>query len=247
MASLLAWTLALLVATNVAWSCWYAWRANFWDELAGETFEQIGFSKYTNGCERTVQVSRSRTIDVYWVSDSDPRPPRALYIHPSPSPSPPPLPVVEEALRGWRIRAVRELCGEQASGEHFGRIFGTVGWPNPMLWCAFDLENSPAVYPSTGLDTGLHHDLFDFPRVLPFRPVWSGQIFCAGFWLAIVLLVRGPAGAMRRQVRRWRGRCGHCRYDLRGNVSGVCPECGMRCDISRQAQSRFAVTESDAP
>jgi hypothetical protein len=30
----------------------------------------------------------------------------------------------------------------------------------------------------------------------------------------------------RRQRRRRRGRCPNCGYDLRANVSGVCPECG---------------------
>jgi DMSO/TMAO reductase YedYZ heme-binding membrane subunit len=29
-----------------------------------------------------------------------------------------------------------------------------------------------------------------------------------------------------RRLRRERGQCVRCGYDLRGNVSGVCPECG---------------------
>jgi len=31
---------------------------------------------------------------------------------------------------------------------------------------------------------------------------------------------------VRRNQRRIEGHCGHCGYDLTGNVSGVCPECG---------------------
>jgi hypothetical protein len=37
-------------------------------------------------------------------------------------------------------------------------------------------------------------------------------------------LAEGPA----RQQRQWKaeGRCTRCGYDLTGNVSGTCPECG---------------------
>lgn len=31
---------------------------------------------------------------------------------------------------------------------------------------------------------------------------------------------------LRRDRRRWKGYCWECGYDLTGNVSGVCPECG---------------------
>jgi len=34
----------------------------------------------------------------------------------------------------------------------------------------------------------------------------------------------------RRHARRpLAGHCEQCRYDLTGNVSGVCPECGTPC------------------
>jgi hypothetical protein len=49
-------------------------------------------------------------------------------------------------------------------------------------------------------------------------------------WLAILFIalpaiefIRGP---LRRRRRRRRGLCVPCGYDLRGNISGVCPECG---------------------
>ncbi len=53
------------------------------------------------------------------------------------------------------------------------------------------------------------------------------------FWLSTAFLVvvgalpiyRGP---IRRQWRRWRGCCITCGYNLTGNRSGRCPECGDR-------------------
>ncbi|RJP34852.1 MAG: hypothetical protein C4547_10250 [Phycisphaerales bacterium] len=52
--------------------------------------------------------------------------------------------------------------------------------------------------------------------------------------IPIIALIRGP---LRRVLRRRRGRCGHCGYDLTGNTTGTCPECG-RPDPSRSARPR---------
>jgi hypothetical protein len=43
-----------------------------------------------------------------------------------------------------------------------------------------------------------------------------------GVWPAWAL-IRGP---IRRRRRRTRGQCPGCGYDLTGNMSGLCPECG---------------------
>jgi predicted RNA-binding Zn-ribbon protein involved in translation (DUF1610 family) len=51
-------------------------------------------------------------------------------------------------------------------------------------------------------------------------PLWSfALVFMigAGIW---------PLVALRRVRRRRKGRCSQCGYDLTGNVSGRCPECG---------------------
>ena len=42
-----------------------------------------------------------------------------------------------------------------------------------------------------------------------------------GVWLVSVW-----SRHMRRAARTRRGRCAFCNYDLTGNLSGVCPECG---------------------
>jgi len=34
--------------------------------------------------------------------------------------------------------------------------------------------------------------------------------------------------ASRRRAARLRGECIQCHYNLKGNASGVCPECGTR-------------------
>ena len=74
---------------------------------------------------------------------------------------------------------------------------------------------------------------------------WSGLVVCVvtvvawvmrGKWqttpLPILAIAFGvPAVhltlvALRRYRWRHEGRCRKCSYDLQGNVSGVCPECG---------------------
>ncbi len=63
----------------------------------------------------------------------------------------------------------------------------------------------------------------------PYRTTWI--VF--PFWLLTGLLmfcgaypvIRGP---VRQLWRRWRGHCIDCGYDLTGNRSGRCPECGTR-------------------
>ncbi|HPF40616.1 MAG TPA: hypothetical protein P5081_16085 [Phycisphaerae bacterium] len=49
----------------------------------------------------------------------------------------------------------------------------------------------------------------------------------APFWLIATIAMLCPAATLfRRRRRPPPGRCPECRYDLTGNRSGVCPECG---------------------
>ena len=50
-------------------------------------------------------------------------------------------------------------------------------------------------------------------------------------WLAVVAFAILPSkrfiAGMTDRTRQRRGLCQACSYDLQGNISGVCPECGL--------------------
>jgi len=61
---------------------------------------------------------------------------------------------------------------------------------------------------------------------LPLRPLWPGLIAGSVFYALILFpIVRAPS-VLRRLIRRKRGRCPKCGYDLRGQHDAGCPECG---------------------
>ncbi len=65
----------------------------------------------------------------------------------------------------------------------------------------------------------------DYP--LPLRPIWPGFAINTLFYAAILWpLILGPF-ALRRLIRRRRGLCPACGYDLRHAVHEACPECGV--------------------
>ena len=63
-------------------------------------------------------------------------------------------------------------------------------------------------------------------RFLPYDPIFPGFItntlFYSGVWFGVFFSV----GFVKRAVRRKRGRCVKCSYDLRGEFEKGCPECG---------------------
>ncbi len=70
--------------------------------------------------------------------------------------------------------------------------------------------------------------------VLPPRPTQTRmqlQSLRMPAWLPALVLVVYPAAAIglrvyRRHTQKWKPCCRRCGYNLTGNVSGVCPECG---------------------
>jgi hypothetical protein len=55
-------------------------------------------------------------------------------------------------------------------------------------------------------------------------PIWPGFLVDTAFWGGAAFVVWSVPGLVRRGVRRRRGRCVGCGYELNGLA--VCPECG---------------------
>ncbi len=141
-------------------------------------------------------------------------------------------------------------------GRYYGSWFSVEGWTTIPWWCdASLLENgvvyfdvtvcqydalSYCAYPprmaSEGLGEGSR-----FERVIGLNVTYpkgpscewglSAYVSPRCLWVIACLLAAYPAvtfirGPLRRRHRRKRGLCAGCGYDLTGNVSGVCPECG---------------------
>ncbi|MEE8154249.1 MAG: hypothetical protein V3T53_04740 [Phycisphaerales bacterium] len=109
------------------------------------------------------------------------------------------------------------------------------GWPWLSLWVSFhEIRPSEttgttavAVERWTGLAVSSGAKLLDPPRALPLGPIWSGFAINTVFYAATLWLLALGTSAVRRVIRRKRGHCINCGYDLRGasGGGGVCPEC----------------------
>ncbi len=65
-------------------------------------------------------------------------------------------------------------------------------------------------------------------RVIPLRPIWPGFAINTISYAALLWLLFFGSLTARRIIRRKRGHCIKCGYDLRGDFSAGCPECGWQ-------------------
>jgi hypothetical protein len=63
-------------------------------------------------------------------------------------------------------------------------------------------------------------------RVLPLRPIWPGSAINVALFTMVWLASHVVVTTARSTVRRRRGRCPCCGYDLRHRARTACPECG---------------------
>ncbi len=138
----------------------------------------------------------------------------------------------------WSVTRDRPPAGVFDDQTMPWHIEYTYGWPfragYAEVWRAIKLQSgqynpSNRFSASTGieiLDDGSGQPL-PF-RTLPVRPILAGflinTLFYASPWFAIFF----GLGAARRTIRRRRGRGVKCGYDLRGDFSAGCPECGWQ-------------------
>jgi len=132
---------------------------------------------------------------------------------------PDPLMHVSDA-RGWPMLALSgglDLAPSGGGSRDVTRTYWTIAVmkPDQMSW----------LYPNVDC----------MRRFIPARPIFPGflvnTLFYAAMWFGIFFGV----AALRRFVRKKRGRCVKCSYDLRGQFDMGCPECGwgrerLSCD-----------------
>lgn len=101
-----------------------------------------------------------------------------------------------------------------------------MGWP--FICCTCQVETRGG----TPQAKVIYHNAFAWQsdgvdRAIPVRIYVPGMLGDLALFAPILLLLiwYHPLW-MRRVFRRYHGCCESCNYDLRGNTSGVCPECG---------------------
>ncbi|MEE9128822.1 MAG: hypothetical protein V3T84_02305 [Phycisphaerales bacterium] len=113
-------------------------------------------------------------------------------------------------------------------------VFGEVGagWPLKCLGYRVrvlepDNVDSAIAYDwGLPVERGLSEPIDLLGRILPLRPIWLGFAINTVFY-AMILSVPFAPFTLRRLIRRKRGLCINCGYDLRGAEHEACPECGV--------------------
>ncbi len=124
-------------------------------------------------------------------------------------------------VAGWPIRSLVSHCYERDARWSLRRSplltrrqvaeIGLLGHP-PKWMEAIVIEDQVVGGPFSA-------------RVLPLRPIWPGFMINTIFFATILWLPFAPSG-LRRTIRRKRGACIKCGYDLRGTAQMICSECG---------------------
>ena len=106
----------------------------------------------------------------------------------------------------------------------FWWVFGSVIAINTILYatgCSLELVDLPAL-----MFVGPLLPFESTPPIVDFAIVVGIAMTSALIWGYITGRVVGAVSGRRTRLRRARELCPTCGYDLTGNVSGVCPECG---------------------
>ena len=100
-------------------------------------------------------------------------------------------------------------------------------WWADMKWDHSTRTTSPVTV-EHGLDLSHLGGWPEIRKALPLAPIWPGFAINTVFYAAILWLLTLSPFTARRMIRRKRGHCLKCGYDLRGDYSAGCPECGWR-------------------
>ncbi len=133
--------------------------------------------------------------------------------------------LVEEA-RGWPVKCLYYYL-EVGTGD----VHGAMAWGEPR---------SLDVVTPEGEQITQYFSLIP-GHAMPFMPIWRGMAINMTLYFFCSLILVFSAGILARAYRQWVGLCMQCGYNLTGNTSGVCPECGA---LTRQRPEQFSGSPS---
>jgi hypothetical protein len=136
---------------------------------------------------------------------------------------------------GWPAAALWGAAMEWPSGATFEAIVSPTS-PPPGEFPSFRYAIPCATPQAFGLSVGpkgrwaIRGPAIP-PPILPWHPIWPGLLANTAFYGVIGWALWFTPGAVRRGLRRRRGACVRCGYDLRGaevipEAGAACPECG---------------------
>ena len=130
-----------------------------------------------------------------------------------------------DAVGGWA-----KIAFLDADSEKNGLIWcngQAAGFPMLSIW---GMEHTLSRSSSNAPEQRLHWALEDSPpgsvdrHLLPLQPIWPGFAINTLFYAGVLWVLFAAPFALRRMIRKRRGRCPHCAYPI--GTSNVCTECG---------------------
>jgi len=107
------------------------------------------------------------------------------------------------------------------------------------------MRMSPMIVPPSPL-RGWDVTIGDYKYTFPIAPLWPGFAINTLFYAAVCWLLLSAPFALRRRLRRRRGRCPACAYPV--GTSDVCTECGQSVMPAQAGiQSRAADDDDGDP
>jgi len=146
-------------------------------------------------------------------------------------------PRIQDVMPEWASRRVEQFWnGPYGQGAIALESFG---WPWPAGYAEIGLVSNYSAQPTftvhdhTGLMVKDRLRKMPFytvlrPVVLPLRPIWRGLAIDIAVYSSAWLVMVVGVGTARRWNRSVRGRCPRCAYDLKGQATPGCPECGWK-------------------
>jgi len=117
-----------------------------------------------------------------------------------------------------------------ASRLQMWQIVGTSGWNPGLQWERYPFDSG-----KYWIWFNLSHDRWRFGGVAHYADKQDSVFIVHLAWIAALGAVLPTLWCIRKYralSARSPGACRRCSYDLTGNISGVCPECGTPCAVA---------------